>query len=176
MNRETGPPGVLLAVVVVAALPLILMACAPRGPGGGTAAAGDEVPGEVRRTGTLAVVGSVPTERLVLRVEEGPPLTLEGRWVAELRGLSGMRVAVEGRSAVDERFEVERYEVVGVDGRPVISGTVEAGEGGRLHLRTPAGRVYHLQEPPSRLRPGQEIWVEVPPALRVQTYGVIREP
>lgn len=129
---------------------------------------------EIRRTGQIAVVGSIPTESLVLRTDGGQ-IALEGERTDELRQLTGAQVTVTG-SGTAERIHVSGYEVLTVDGSPVISGDVEEARDGSLLLRTPAGQLYQLHDAPSSVRPGQTVWLQGPASLRIQRYGVIREP
>lgn len=129
---------------------------------------------EMRRTGEIAVVGSTPTERLVLRTPEGRQVALDGEHASELRRLAGARVAVTGRGVV-ERMHVDSYEILAVDGQPVISGTIEEADG-TLVLRSPAGQLFTLQGAPDGVRAGQTVWLQGSASLRVQRYGIIREP
>lgn len=149
----------------------VLLACARAPSGAGEGASPDELV-DVRRTGTVAILGSTPTEWVALRPDAGAPLRLEGEMAADLRRLAGARVAVEGRGSGDV-VQVEAYEVLSVDGRPVISGRVEPAPGGGLQLVTPAGQIYHLHDPPASVRAGQRIWIQGPASVRVQRYGSI---
>jgi hypothetical protein len=134
-----------------------------------------------RLTGRLAVVGSAPVNvRLSLQTADGRGVYVTGPAAAELRTLAGAEVEVEGRME-GGAFEARGYRIRSVDGRPVLSGTVEAAPGGGLQLRLEDGSAVRLGGGADRLRAGQKVWVQGPTQAQsqgstqvlVQTYGVI---
>ncbi|WP_420126619.1 hypothetical protein [Longimicrobium sp.] len=146
------------------ALAAALAACAPAATRGG---------GPERLAGHVAVVGSAPMNvRLALRTADGRSVYVTGPVSAELRALAGAEVEVEGRM---ERgaFAASGYRIRSVDGRPVLSGTVEAAPGGGVQLRLPDGSAVRLGAGAEQLRAGQKVWVQGPTQVQVQTYGVI---
>lgn len=123
--------------------------------------------------GRLAVVGSAPVNvRLSLQMADGRSVYVTGPAAAELRTLAGAEVEVEGRME-GGAFEARGYRIRAVDGRPVLSGTVEAAPGGGLQLRLEDGSAVRLGGGADRLRAGQKVWVQGPTQVQVQTYGVI---
>ncbi|MGH7458361.1 MAG: hypothetical protein ACREKN_04655 [Longimicrobiaceae bacterium] len=135
--------------------------------------------GTSRWVGTVAVVGSAPMNVAVVLRDDDPRAFnpyLTGPLVSELRRLSGLTVAVEGEEP--ERpgwIEVERYQVLSLDGDPVVAGVVERGEEGELVLRTSDGTRYPLSGAEGRVEPGWKIWVKGDPGLALSVYGVIRD-
>ena len=139
-------------------------ACAP-------AARGGAQPGPW--VGTVAVVGSAPMNvRLSFRPDSGPSLWLEGPAADELRALAGARLEVRGR-VEGGVLHADGYRVLSVDGRPVHVGVVENAPGGGLQLRMDDGQVVLLRGTTDPFRPGQKVWVQGPPSVQVQSYGVI---
>jgi hypothetical protein len=150
-------PALLLAMAALAA-------CTPPAPAGG---------GEPERlAGRVAVVGSAPMDvRLALQTADGRSVYVTGPAAAELRALGGVEVEVEGRME-GGAFAARGYRIRSVDGRPVLTGTVEAAPGGGVQLRLEDGSAVRL-EGADGLRAGQKVWVQGPTQVQVQTYGII---
>lgn len=135
---------------------------------------------EGRVVGVVRVVGSTPLTRVVVQPDSGRSVEVEGALAAELRRLTGVRVAVAGpvRSApdpiVDRRVEATGYEILSVDGAPVLTGTVQGRSGDWVVLRTEGGETVYLGGAADALEPGQKVWVQGPRALVVQSYGVVQ--
>lgn len=161
---------------------LALMACAPRQPEAPDSAPAPSAAQEDRVVGTLSVVGSTPVnDRVVLQPGEGGSIQLVGPLSEELRQLSGAQVALRGPMEpapdplADRQIRVVDYEILAVDGEPVISGTVEGRSGDWLLLRTSSGELVYLAGATAELRPGQKVWVQGPRGLIVQSFGVLRK-
>lgn len=154
------------------ALGLVLLTgfgCASTAPGGDTG-------GDTRRTGTVAVVGSAPMNvRVLVRGDDGQSTYLSGALLREIQTLAGARVEVQGplRGGV---LEASGYQVVSVDGRPVVLGMVERSSRGGLQVRRSDGSVVELGNAPPQLKPGQKVWVQgvTTTQLQVQKFGVVR--
>jgi len=134
-----------------------------------------------RVVGTVRVVGSAPVNvRVVIDPAEGKDIQLVGPLREELRQLAGAEVAVSGPLSpapdpmADRQIQVSAYEVLSVDGRPVVTGTVEGTSNSWTLLRTEQGELVYLAGATSELRPGQKVWVQGPRGVIVQTYGVLR--
>lgn len=162
------------ALALLAAVAVV--ACAPRNdevpaPGSGGGAAVQE---DSRVVGQVSVVGSAPMNvRVVVRPDGGgPPVAVTGPLAEEVRRLGGARVEVRGRRSGAE-IEASDYDVVSVDGRPVVQGVVERAPDGTLQLRRRDGATVRLQGGTDPLRPGQKVWIQGPTTISVQTYGVI---
>lgn len=143
----------------------------------------DTIPhGGDRYTGVVRIVGSAPVNvHVVLQPQEGRALQLAGPLASELEQLSGAVVSVRGSVSpspdpmMDRRIEVESYDIVSVDGQPVISGVVEGRMNDWTLLRTDAGELIYLTGPAETFRAGQKVWVQGPSARIVQSYGVITQ-
>ena len=128
-----------------------------------------------RVVGVPASVGSAPMNvRTQLTAEGGESLYVTGPLSNEIRSLAGARGAVWGRRAQDRSLEATNYDVLSVNGRPVVMGVVERASDGSLHLRTSDGKSVRLQGAPAAFRPGMKVWVQGPGNITVQTYGVVR--
>lgn len=162
-----------------AALLLVPLACTPQTerpdsiPAPSTGAAGT--------VGTIAIVGSAPVNvQVVLRSPNGESFRLVGALEPELQRLSGIQVAVEGQPEaspdplVEQRIEVVDYEIISVDGEPVLTGEIIEIEGDRVLLRTRSGEEVYLTGAPAEFRVGQKVWVQGPSSVAVQSYGTIR--
>lgn len=132
-------------------------------------------------TGTVRMVGSAPVNiQLVLQPEDGPGVRLAGPLRPELERLTGSVVRVTGPvrpssdPIVTREVEVTDYDVISIDGRPVIVGEVVSISGGWVRLRTDEGREIYLSGAPETFREGQKVWVQGPDAAIVQSYGTIR--
>ena len=132
--------------------------------------------------GVLFLTGTEPAVIVVLRGDDGSSVTLTGALRDELRRLSGATVQVSGARHGEgpmARFDVDGYDVLEIDGeKPVVgilherNGQVSIGEG-KASVRLSA-----VPDGLGRLL-GAKVWVigqRVADSLRVQSYGVIREP
>lgn len=161
---------------------LALAGCAaqpPEPPDSAPASAAEG--GSERLVGTVRVVGSAPMNvSVVLQPPGGGSVQLVGPLRDELRRLAGAEVAVDGPSEpspdplADRQLRVDRYEILSVDGEPVLSGTVEGRSGEWLLLRTTAGELVYLGGATSGLAEGQKVWVQGPRAVIVQSHGIVR--
>lgn len=131
--------------------------------------------------GTIRVVGSAPVNvSVVLQPAAGGDIQVVGPLREELRRLSGAQVALHGPvepapdPLADRQIRAEEYEILSVDGEPVIAGTVEGRMGEWVLLRTSTGELLYLGGSAGELRPGQKVWVQGPRSVIVQSYGVIR--
>ncbi len=143
--------------------------------------------GDTSAQGVIRIVGADPFAQPVLHSGSGADVQtvgIQGALKSEIEALSGLEVRVWGR-AVDNRpptppraVEVAGYEIVSVSGKRPAVGTVLL-RGGVVYL---AGRdTTALSGVPADLsaRQGAKVWVVGVPesgTLRVQTYGIIREP
>jgi hypothetical protein len=167
----------------LAALGFLLLAACAR-----TAEAPDSVPtpgpgaivGDAIR-GVVRIVGSAPVNvQVVLQPESGRAIRLVGPLRSELERLAGIEVSVRGAIApspdpiADRELNATSYDIVAVNGMPVVVGEVVEVDAGVARLRTAAGEVVVLASPPTGLRVGQKIWVQGPRSLVVQSFGVIR--
>ena len=131
--------------------------------------------------GTVRVVGSAPVNvRVVVQPAEGKSVQISGPLREELRQLSGAEVALRGPMVpapdplADRQMEVEEYEILSIDGEPVVTGTVQGRSGNLLILQTLGGETVYLDGATSQLSPGQKVWVQGPRSVIVQSYGVLR--
>jgi hypothetical protein len=158
-------------------LPLLMLA----GCTGQRAADADTIPppGDAV-VGVVRVVGSAPVNvHVMVQPEGGRPVRVAGPLRAEIQRLAGARVAVRGRlepspdPMAETQVEATDYEILSVDGEPVIFGTVESRADGWTILRTRGGELVYLAGAAEALRPGQKVWVQGPSARIVQSYGVV---
>ena len=131
--------------------------------------------------GTVRVVGSAPVNvSVVLQPADGGSIQLVGPLRDELRRLAGAEVAVDGPvepapdPLADRQIRVDDYEILSVDGEPVLSGTVEGRSGEWVLLRTPGGELVYLGGATSQLATGQKVWVRGPRGVIVQSHGILR--
>lgn len=136
--------------------------------------------GDGRVVGTVRVVGSAPVNvQVVVRRADGGNVRVVGPLSEEVRRLSGAEVAVSGPlepspdPMADGQIRADGYEILSVDGRPVITGVVESRTGEWTLLRTAAGEPVYLSGAPAELRVGQKVWVQGPRSVVVQSYGVL---
>lgn len=165
-----------ISCVIVSA---VLLSCTPRAEPVDSMPSPSTAQNSV--TGTVAVVGSAPMNvQVVLRTPEGPGFQLAGPLAEEVRQLSGAVVRVWGRvgSTPDPmaagRIEVADYDIVSVDGAPVVMGEIVAIDGARARLRTRTGEEVYLSGAPGSFQVGQKVWVQGPSSIAVQSYGTIR--
>ena len=137
--------------------------------------------------GIVRVVGSDPSPQVVLSVGEGmatAQIALVGEYRDELGTLSGVSVAVVGDSVVNPQgmpahaIDVLEYDVVAVNSAPAYLGILARRDGVWWLDREESFRLTLL---PSDLegRVGAKVWVAGPvdgDELRVQSYGIVREP
>lgn len=139
--------------------------------------------GELVAEGRIAVTGTDRASWATLVREDAASLVLVGPAEPELRRLSGARVRVEGRPAVDvpgEGIEVHRYEIVEIDGRRPFVGDLGSADGAAwLLLPDEADPVRLVGLPADAVASGSRIWVigeRRPDAIAVASYGVLRGP
>lgn len=145
-----------IAGVVATAVVGIALAATP-GCGGKRARAVDSLEGvdagkRVRVEGTLSLRGSTPITTPVLEIDSTETVALDSKspeLLTQLRGLSGMRCAVEGDvlAFVDRnlpRLSVTRYELLALpDGKVPMVGVVSV-EDGQVVVTTEAGVRYWI--------------------------------
>lgn len=148
----------------------------------GCAAAGVGDVGVESHTGTIQVVGSPPVNvQVVLQPEAGPAMRVVGELANEIARLVSARVTVRGWVSpspdpiVDREIEASGYEIVSVNGAPVIVGEVVSVDGGgNARLRTEDGAEVMVTGAPASFRVGQKVWVQGPRSVTVQSYGTLR--
>ncbi len=155
---------------------LLAAGCAPGGVGAGTGQSAPET-----YSGTIQVVGSTPVNvRVVLEREGEAPVGLDGGILPELETLRGARVTVRGRAAessdpmTTRRIEVTDYDILSINGAPVLVGEVIAVENSMARLRTADGVEVLVTGAPRSFRVGQKVWVQGPVEVTVQSYGTLR--
>ena len=154
----------------------------PAQPNGSGSAAGNSVnntPPSTTQTadtlrGIVTVVGSDPGTWLVLRPAGARGVSLTG--AEALRSVSGAEVWVRGR-AIDQHFEVDRFLVRAVSGRPVNDGVVTRSGAGVVVELTEGGRVEIPDAPPQLASlAGSRVWITTPVPGSAVSFGVIRAP
>lgn len=158
---------------------LIVASCAPAGESPDSVPRPAAAPAGV--TGIVRVVGSAPVNvQVILTPAEGGSIRLVGPLQDELANLTGAEVAVSGTLApspdplADRQIEATSYEIVAVDGEPVVMGEVLSVDGRQARLRTPDGAEVLLEVPAGVFEVGQKVWVQGPTAVTVQSFGVLR--
>lgn len=117
---------------------------------------------------------------VLLQSADGRQVRLGGPLVSELRRLSGATVRVAGEYATSgpETVDVTTYDVLTIDGQaPVVGMVVLRGDEVWLDAE-PAVRVLGAQSALSA-HAGAKVWVigsREGDAVRLQSYGIIREP
>ncbi len=137
--------------------------------------------------GTVQVVGADPFAQVVLHVGEGAAvhqIAIAGPLRDELGRLHGITVRIAGRSVANpqgvpsQAIEVTGYDVVSVNGEKAYVGILAIRDGDMwLDANTPT----RLSAVPTEMesKAGAKVWITGPiedGVLRVQSYGVIREP
>lgn len=132
--------------------------------------------------GVVRVVGSAPVDvHVVVRAQDGDDVRVVGPLRDEIRQLTGAVVRVEGPlegsgvPVAARQVRASDYEIVSINGEPVIQGVVEGKTGGWTVLRTRSGERVYLGSAPESIRTGQKVWVQGPRSVVVQSYGVIRD-
>ena len=141
--------------------------------------------------GVVFLTGTEPTVIVALLGDDASSVTLAGLLRDELRRLSGATVQLSGTRLGEgpmARFDVEGYEVLEIDGEKPVVGILHArGDQFSLGEEEAVGAIHaspvhvRLSVVPDRFRQflGAKMWVIGPRAadgLRVQSYGVIRDP
>lgn len=124
--------------------------------------------------GTIALVGPVPTSRVVLvPTMEDTQVPLTGEAADPLASLPGVEVVVEGKRRVGE-FEVRRFAVRAVDGVPAVDGALIV-EGGTYWLVGESGERRRVAVVPEPLRAhvGRRVWIAGPLDAEPVMWGVI---
>jgi hypothetical protein len=131
--------------------------------------------------GVVRVVGSEPVDvHVLVEPESGDGVRVVGPLRDEIRRLAGAHVTIEGR--IDEspshvasrQIEASSYEILSVNGEPVVVGVVQGKTGGWTVLKTRDGELVYLASAPDSIRTGQTVWVQGPRSLVVQSYGILR--
>ncbi len=167
MTVHRSIPAVAIALVAMAT------GCAAAGVGDG----GPEV-----HTGTIQVVGSAPVNvQVVLQPEAGPAMRVVGELAGEVARLGSATVTVRGRVSpspdpiVAREIEATGYQIVAVNGAPVIVGeVVSVDASGNARLRTEDGGEVMVTGAPASFRVGQKVWIQGPRSVTVQSYGTLR--
>ena len=174
----------MIAFLYLVPIAMGLLGCVPQPEATDSVApaqqARDTVPTEGAVVGEVRIVGSAPVNvQTVIRTEEGN-VRVTGALAGEVARLGGARVAVYGpvRASpdpiVDREVRVERYEVISIDGRPVIVGEIVAVRGADVVLRTDDGEEITMRGSPPGFQVGQRVWVQGPVSVAVQSHGTIR--
>lgn len=157
---------------------LLVAGCGPRSADEPAPASGAGQEAGVQ--GVVRVVGSGPVDvHVMLETPDGSSVRVVGELRDEIRRLSGAVVRVEGAVEASEvpiarrQLRAADYEIVSVNGEPVIQGVVEGKMGGWTVVRTRDGERVYLASAPDEIRTGQKVWVQGPRAVVVQSYGVI---
>jgi hypothetical protein len=163
-------------MAAMAALAGLVTACAAAGASPQGAAEG----GAGRAEGIVRVVGSAPLDvQVVVQPDGAEAVRITGPLRDEIRRLSGARVVVHGdleRSeapVASRQLQATDYEIVSINGQPVVVGTVQGRTGGWTVLRTRDGGTIYLSAVPESIRTGQTIWVQGQQSLVVQSFGVL---
>jgi hypothetical protein len=171
-----------MRMITILAAAAALSSCAPQAterpdtvPAAPAQAAGDRV------VGTVRVVGSAPMNvEVVVQPASGAAVQVAGPLREEIERLSGAEVALTGRleaapgTMSGRRLRVTGYDILSVNGEPVVTGVVEGTSGGWVQLRTAQGELLYLSGAPREFRAGQKVWVQGPRSMIVQSYGTIR--
>jgi hypothetical protein len=125
--------------------------------------------------GTVVVTGVGPSPYATISTGDGP-IILAGALEVELRQLGGAEVDVFGELAGGQRrsLNVQRYEVLAIDGERPVVGTVLA-DGRRIAAGDTLTVVGHADALPA----GAKVWIvgrRDGTELRLQSWGVIRKP
>jgi hypothetical protein len=159
---------------------LLLTSCVAAEPPADSVAT-SPVPAAEGVLGTVRIVGSAPMNvQLILQPENGRGIRVMGPLQAEIERLAGIRVRLEGVISpapdpmVDRQIEATDYEIISVDGQPVVMGEIVAIHGSSGTLQTADGEEVQLTAIPAEFRVGQKVWVQGPGSIVVQSYGTIK--
>lgn len=174
-NPRDRPQGASSLAGAACALGFLVAACggSPPPEDGAPDAAPDTVRGTVRQ------VGSTPFTRVV--VEGSDTVTVTGRLEPELARLSGARVQVTGSLSTGgfpgPTVDVDRYEILSIDGDRPATGVLRADENG-LYLEREGREPLRLGAATSGFRSqvGAKVWVVTGEDGVVRRYGVLRPP
>ncbi|HUE96070.1 MAG TPA: hypothetical protein VMN39_05395 [Longimicrobiaceae bacterium] len=159
---------------------LALASCAPQAePPDSLPAPSGSAEGALR--GVVRIVGSAPVNvQVVLQPAEGGSVRLTGPLRDELATLAGAEVAVRGvlgpspDPLADRQLEAIGYDIVAIDGLPVLVGEIVSVQGQQARMRTAEGEEVVLDVPAGVFRVGQKVWVQGPQRVSVQSFGVVR--
>jgi hypothetical protein len=120
----------------------------------------------------IAVVGSDPMTRVIMRAGRGSSLNLTGPHEAALARLARMEVWITGRP-IGSDFSVSAFAVRAVDGVPAVDGILTE-RNGALSVVPSDRRAVAIDSPPTALHAhvGERVWVTLA-AGQVQSFGVI---
>jgi hypothetical protein len=164
-------------------VPVVAMAFGVAGCGPPAGEPADTMPADSGPVqGVVRVVGSEPVDvHVVVRRESGGDVRVVGPLRDEIRRLSGAVVRVSGDleppdvPVAERQIRASEYEIVSVNGEPVVHGVVESRSGGWTILRTRSGERVYLASAPESFQVGQTVWVQGPRAAIVQAFGVVRD-
>lgn len=149
---------------------------------GACASAPSAGPAGDRTEGTVRVVGSAPMDvHVLVEPDDGDGVRIVGARQDEIRRLSGARIVVYGSAGSSDhpvagrQIDASDYEILAVNGEPVLQGVVQGKTAGWTVLLTRDGRTIYLASVPDDVRTGQTVWVQGQQGLIVQSYGVLKE-
>ena len=152
---------------------LLWMGCTAAGQGPAAAPTPTAAGAAGSVAGTLRLVGSSPVNIRLVVQDAGGSKTITGPLREELRRLAGAEVVLYGRVEGGGVVPTD-YRIRAIDGRPVTMGVVEAISGDHARMRTSEDEILYLVTEGDEFTVGQKVWVQGPPAVIVQTYGIIR--
>jgi hypothetical protein len=125
--------------------------------------------------GIVAVVGSEPMTRVVLRDSAGRAITMSGSEARMIGRLSGLEVWAAGARS-GQTLTVTRFLVRAVDRAPAEDGDLVE-RGAALALLRADGTDVKLVDVPTALRAhlGDRVWVTLSENGGVQSFGVIED-
>jgi hypothetical protein len=179
------PPG---GGVNASAEPVVDSTAPPAGatpsPASGAEAAPPSIPiaGADTALGTVSLLGTAAESRVVVRTATGP-IAVAGPHAAAIGRLEGMEVWVQGpvsmaigRVVPPRQMTVERFEIRGVSGVPVLDGTLRR-DGDALVVVDRRGASTRLTTFPDGLRDlvGRRVWVTRAADGAVASFGPVGE-
>lgn len=164
--------------VMVAGAALTALGCASKNdvesrPSSDAVAAADTVTGTVRR------VGNDPFVRTL--VQGNDTVFVSGDWEPEIATLAGAQVMIVGTYTTGDMpgkyMDVNRYEIVSVDGDVPTVGMLVSDEDG-YYIQMDGEAVLRLSalSPELAEQKGGKVWVVVTEEGVVQRYGIISSP
>ncbi|HSJ65762.1 MAG TPA: hypothetical protein VK922_17900 [Gemmatimonadaceae bacterium] len=180
-----APPG---GGVNASAEPVIDSAPPPAGatpsPASGAGASPPSIPivGADTALGTVSLLGTAADSRVVVRTATGP-IAVAGPHAVAIGRLEGMDVWIQGpvsmaigRVVPPRQMTVERFEIRGVSGVPVLDGTLRQ-DGETLVLVNRRGTPTRLTTFPAGLRDlvGRRVWVTRAADGAVASFGPVGE-